>query len=183
MQVPDQADDIIRAAYDHFHVALFDATLPPCRVLFHADVDRELGYGPGPRRGGGGSRIVLHRGFFGAARVTTSMQVLVHEMVHHWQFHFGHPAEARSHNAEFARKSISIGLMPSSSGGPGGARTGKAVIDYVMNGGKFARVAPRAQAMWEAVFPLTLEGEIARARRQVDAANAAYRLTTRRGRG
>ena len=171
MQVPDQADATLRAAYDHFHVALFDGLLPACRVRFSAEVDSELGLTPGPRRGGGGSHIALHRGFFGAARVTTSMQVLVHEMVHLWQFHFGTPAEARSHNAEFARKSIAIGLMPSSTGGPGGARTGPVVIDYVIHGGKFERAVPRAQAMWEAVYPLTLEAEIVRARRLADAAN------------
>ena len=171
MQVPDQADATIRAAYDHFHEALFDGLLPACRVRFHSDVDSELGFTPGPRRGGAGSRIALHRGFFGAARVTTSMQVLVHEMVHLWQFHFGTPGEAKAHNAEFARKSIAIGLMPSSTGGQGGARTGPLVIDYVIRGGKFERAVPRAQAMWQAVYPLTLEDEIVRARRLADAAS------------
>jgi hypothetical protein len=152
MQPTDQANSAAQAAYDHFDMTLFDGLLPKCRVSFQTAIDYSLGFAPGPKRGGAGSKIALHMGFFTAVPPGKAMQVLVHEMVHAWQFHFGSPGAEMDHNAEFAAKSISIGLMPSSTGGFGGKRTGTKIIDYVIGGGKFERTVPRVSAMWEGVF-------------------------------
>jgi predicted SprT family Zn-dependent metalloprotease len=64
---------------------------------------------------------------------------LVHEMVHHWQEHFGKPGRGRYHNKQWAAKMDEIGLIPSHTGAPGGKRTGQAVTHYVQEGGPFAR--------------------------------------------
>jgi hypothetical protein len=68
------------------------------------------------------------------------LQTLVHEMVHVWQFHHGKPGRGRYHNAEWADKMESIGLMPSSTGLPGGRRVGDHMADYPMPGGRFVNL-------------------------------------------
>jgi len=64
-------------------------------------------------------------------------QTIVHEMVHGWQYHQGEPSERNYHNREWADKMISIGLMPSSTGAPGGKEVGQKMSDYPLKGGVF----------------------------------------------
>lgn len=64
---------------------------------------------------------------------------LVHEMVHLWQQEFGKPSRTGYHNAEWADKMEAVGLMPSTTAAPGGARVGQAVSHYVFDDGPFAR--------------------------------------------
>lgn len=66
-------------------------------------------------------------------------QTLVHEMCHLWQFDHGKPSRYSYHNKEWARKMISVGLMPSDTGKPGGKLTGQQMDDYVINGGVFQK--------------------------------------------
>lgn len=153
MQPNDMADSTAQAAYDYFNTALFDDLLPPCEVSFEAAPDGQLGFAAPAARGSAANRIWLHLSFFSAVPATQAMQWLVHEMIHLWQFHYGRPAPDRAHNAEFAAKSISVGLMPSSTGGPGGQRVGEQVIDYAIRGGRFERAVPRVSAMWDGAFP------------------------------
>jgi hypothetical protein len=58
-------------------------------------------------------------------------------MVHVWQQEHGEPGRGRYHNREWARKMHGIGLMPSSTGKPGGATTGDSMSDYILEGGRF----------------------------------------------
>lgn len=58
-------------------------------------------------------------------------------MAHAWQFHFGEPGRRGYHNKEWAEKMEAIGLMPSSTGKPGGAKTGEKMADYAIEGGPF----------------------------------------------
>nr|WP_025465377.1 SprT-like domain-containing protein [Acinetobacter baumannii] len=71
------------------------------------------------------------------------LQTLVHEMVHAWQFHFGKPGRRGYHNKEWADKMEAIGLMPSSTGKPGGARTGEKMADYAIPGGLFMQATDK----------------------------------------
>lgn len=66
-------------------------------------------------------------------------QTLVHEMVHLWQQDFGTPSRSGYHNTEWASKMDEVGLTPSSTGKPGGARVGQRMSDFVTDGGAFAR--------------------------------------------
>lgn len=65
------------------------------------------------------------------------LQTLVHELVHCWQHCHGAPSRSGYHNAEWANKMESIGLMPSSTGKPEGKRTGQHMSDYLMADGRF----------------------------------------------
>jgi hypothetical protein len=62
---------------------------------------------------------------------------LVHEMAHLWQQDFGHPSRAAYHNKEWAWKMRELGLIPSSTGKPGGKETGQFVSHYIDPGGAF----------------------------------------------
>jgi predicted SprT family Zn-dependent metalloprotease len=62
---------------------------------------------------------------------------LVHEMVHMWQFEFGSPSRYNYHNKEWALKMMEIGLMPTSTGKPGGKPIGQNMDHYVMEGRGF----------------------------------------------
>lgn len=66
-----------------------------------------------------------------------TLSTVAHEMCHHWQHSYGNPGTGRYHNAEWADKMESIGLMPSSTGEPGGKRTGARVTHYIVPGGPF----------------------------------------------
>lgn len=65
---------------------------------------------------------------------------IVHEMLHQWQHEHGEKKSRRAyHNKEWASKMEAIGLMPSSTGEPGGKKTGAKMSDYVIDGGAFAQ--------------------------------------------
>jgi hypothetical protein len=81
-----------------------------------------------------------------------SMGTLVHEMVHLWQHTFGEPSRRGYHDREWADKMEAIGLMPSSTGRPGGKRTGDHMTHYVIEGGPFtvafAAMPPEYRLPW-----------------------------------
>jgi hypothetical protein len=140
-QDPDPTGDQFGAyglAFDYFNRTLFDGHLP--RIILNF------------------SRRAKSMGFFAAERwrqgtehtheislnpdvldrsVLESMQTLVHEMVHLWQHEFGKPSRRGYHNSEWAAQMEEIGLMPSTTGKPGGGRTGQKMSDYVIEGGSF----------------------------------------------
>jgi hypothetical protein len=64
-------------------------------------------------------------------------------MCHLWQYRLGKPARKSYHDRQWADRMESIGLMPSSTGKPGGARTGQHMADYPLEGGKFLEVASK----------------------------------------
>lgn len=77
------------------------------------------------------------------------IQTLVHEMCHLWQHEYGHPSRTTYHNQEWADKMESVGLIPSTTGAPGGARTGQRMHDYVQKGGKLEKaIAAMPADLW-----------------------------------
>lgn len=67
-----------------------------------------------------------------------SLSVLVHEMVHQWQFQVGEQRPSKPyHNYEWADQMEVLGLMPSSTDAPGGERTGKHIGHYIIDGGQY----------------------------------------------
>lgn len=133
----------LRVAYDAFNAALFDGRLPPCLLTLQRE-KRTYGYFSanrfGNRLGQTTDEIALNPEYFAVVPIIETLQTVTHEMAHLWQAHFGKPGRARYHNAEWADKMESIGLMPSSTGLPGGRRVGDAMADYVIPSGRFAEV-------------------------------------------
>lgn len=128
-------------AFDWFNERLFDGRLPPCLVTLQR---RGLARGYFRRRAftarRGGRRtdeIALNPDTFNGRTDREVMSTLVHEMVHQWQAYNGRPGRRGYHNREWAAKMEAVGLCPSTTGRPGGARTGESVSHYVVGGGPF----------------------------------------------
>ncbi|HSH44042.1 MAG TPA: SprT-like domain-containing protein [Arenicellales bacterium] len=136
--------DYFSRAYDHFNRTLFDGALAPCMLT----VQRQKGcmglFYPERWVAADGVRcheLALNPTYFGASRVIELFQTLVHEQCHMWQQEFGQPSRSGYHNREWAAKMEAVGLMPSSTGEPGGRRTGQHMSDYALPDGRFLAAA------------------------------------------
>lgn len=132
----------LQMAFDHFNRRLFGNQLPKV-ILTVQRKKGVMGYFAPDRWGNlGGEQcheISINPSYIANCRLIEVMQTLVHEMVHCWQHCFGNPGRNYYHNREWAVKMIEIGLMPSSTGEPGGAVTGQQMGDYIIEGGLFLR--------------------------------------------
>jgi hypothetical protein len=132
--------------YDLFNERLFGGELRGC-VLTFEDRGQHFGYyreGGFIDRDGNQKRdeICLNpRHFLANTGDLELLQTLVHEQVHQWQFQFGKPSLRTYHNREWAEKMLSIGLVPSDTGRPGGKMTGQKMADYPAEEGEFLRIA------------------------------------------
>ena len=143
-RVTERAYSELQQAYDFYNAALFNGELPDCLITFQRGKNT-MGYFSFRRFvATDGSKkmideIALNPEFFPVYPLIEVMQTLVHEQCHMWQFHFGNPSRITYHNEEWAAKMEGIGLMPSSTGAPGGSRTGQKMNDYPIAGGLFQR--------------------------------------------
>lgn len=136
-----QAYGELQSAYDHFNAALFHGKLPPCLITLQRKGRRTLGF-YAPKRfatsaGETTDEIALNPRHFKHQSAVGVCAVLVHEMVHLWQQHFGRPSRSNYHNREWAGEMLRLGLRPSDTGKPGGRMTGQAMSHYVIPGGPF----------------------------------------------
>lgn len=151
----------LQLAYAHFNDHLFDGKLPHCLITLQRE-KRTVGYFSAARfatlDGRTTDEIALNPSYFAVVPIIETLQTLVHEMAHLWQEHFGKPGRGRYHNEEWASKMESIGLMPSSTGQPGGMRTGDRMADYAIENGRFlqacdALLTQHFQLSWYDRFP------------------------------
>lgn len=137
--------ETLQAAFDYFNQELFEGALPQVlltlqrrrkfRGFFHHDHMVERGT---ERRL---SEIALNPETFFERTPKEVLSTLVHEMVHLWQAEFGTPGKGGYHNAEWADAMEDVGLMPSTTALPGGARTGIKCSHYIMPDGDFDIIA------------------------------------------
>jgi predicted SprT family Zn-dependent metalloprotease len=127
-------------AFDFFNAELFDKRLSQCLLTFQRE-KHSCGYFSENRfanlDGTKVHEIAMNPSYFAIVPISQVMQTLVHEMTHLWQKQYGTPSRGRYHNTEWGNKMESIGLMPSATGMPGGARTGDNMADYIIDGGRF----------------------------------------------
>ena len=158
-----EAYRLFQAAYDHFNQALFDDQLPQCLITFQRQ-KRLMGYVSFRRwyhaaEGKFSDELAINPEYFANYSLMEIFQTLCHEMVHVWQAHFGNPGRSGYHNEEWARKMIAIGLMPSTTGKPGGSIVGQTVSDYILSDGLFlaactAFINTGVQLSWVDAFPI-----------------------------
>ena len=129
--------------YHYLNESLFNDQLPECILNFSRDNKCVYGFFAKKRWIKGDKlthEISLNPKSLAMIESKEAIQTIVHEMVHLWQYEFGHPGRQCYHNSEFSMKMQSIGLMPSSTGQPGGNRTGQKMSDYIIYRGKLERV-------------------------------------------
>jgi SprT-like family len=116
-------------AFGIFNQRLFGGSLPNCLITLHR---RRSAYGYfssarfANRNGTTTDEIAMNPDHLRQRPDREAFSTLVHEMAHLWQHHFGKPTRNGYHNRQWAEKMEALGLMPSSTGAPGGARTGPA---------------------------------------------------------
>ena len=132
--------DNLLTAYSYFNNALFNGQLPEVVITFHRQ-RKVMGYASIGRWVNDSRQYVdelaVNPEYFAKYPLIEICQTLCHEMVHVWQAHFGQPGRRGYHNAQWAKKMIEIGLMPSSTGKPGGQQTGEWMMDFVLYDGRF----------------------------------------------
>ncbi|MDQ1817210.1 SprT-like domain-containing protein [Massilia sp. CCM 9210] len=130
----------LQLAYDTFNVELFDNSLADCLLTLQRK-ERTMGYFSAARFGNRSKEelheIAMNPAYFAVVPLIEIMATMVHEMCHLWQHQHGTPARRRYHDKEWAEKMEAIGLMPSTTGLPGGKKTGDKMADYPIEGGRF----------------------------------------------
>lgn len=130
-----------QAMFDYFNAALFGGELGDV-ILNLSRMANCYGFFAPERWERDGKKvheISLNPTYLKARDHRAILSTLVHEMAHLWQQEFGTPSRRGYHNQEWAAKMESIGLMPSSTAAPGGARVGYRVSHYIVEGGPYAR--------------------------------------------
>lgn len=140
----------LQIAYTFFNRQLFADQLPNCVITLQRSGKRTYGYFSADRFANGIGRvadeIALNPHFLKRRAFVDVMSTLVHEMVHLWQHHCGHPSRICYHNAEWARRMREVGLQASHTGAVGGRETGQRMTHYIIPGGRFELAAKELQA-------------------------------------
>lgn len=131
----------ISQAYDYFNDVLFDNTLPKC-ILTLQRSHKTMGYASHKRwlnteAETNSDELAINPEYWLGWPLCEVMQTLCHEQCHVWQSYHGSPSRRTYHNKEWADKMVSIGLIPSTTGVPGGNKTGQKIDDYILLHGRF----------------------------------------------
>ena len=161
----------LQTAYNHFNQALFADKLPS--ILFTTQRQKGMmgcffaNRWASSTKGNKCHEIAINPLYVSKATLIELMQTLVHEMVHCWQYCYGKPSRSSYHNKEWANKMIAIGLMPSSTGRPGGKIVGQHMNDYPVPDGKFINEC--VNLLNEQKFNLPWVDRFARSQGELDA--------------
>lgn len=143
MKPTQELYDTLHQAFEHFNAALFENKLPDVIFVVQRSGGGVMGHFSHKRWVNSEAvqvdEISINPTYIAQSQLIEVMQTLVHEQVHQFQEHFGRPSRQCYHNKEWARMMIKVGLMPSTTGAPGGAITGQFMDDYVIAGGPFHR--------------------------------------------
>lgn len=178
---PGSATEIhsqLQQAFDHFNEALFQSALPRCVITIQSNHVSPACLVPNgflTRHGDSVDMIVMSPWFFQAGNDEFVLAALVHEMCHLWQRKFGTPGRVRYHNAEWAAKMRSLGLIPTHNGQTGGRPTGDSMQQRIQQGGSFEYACSQLlntgyEIGWHKPFPPMPGGG-----RQTDAGTGAPR--------
>lgn len=133
-------------AFNYFNDRLFDGELPNTLITLtrrHGALGYFCERAFQNRDGAIAHEIAMNPAWFQQQGDASTFSTLVHEMCHCWRFVYGQRNRKGGfgspgyHDARWADKMVSIGLMPSDTGKPGGRRTGYHMSDYVIEGGAF----------------------------------------------
>lgn len=130
------------AMWSYFNAVLFGGALDHV-ILNFSRLARSLGFFA-PERWHDGADNVTHEISLNPAHLRRDNQkdaasTLVHEMAHAWRHGQPKPPKHGYHDRVWADKMEELGLMPSDTGAPGGARLGYKMSHYIVAGGAFER--------------------------------------------
>ncbi len=153
-------------AYEYFNVVLFQKQLPPV-ILNLSRKSKAMGF-VAPFRwraadtDGTDKKSRLHELSINPEILAMDLievySTLVHEQCHIWQHTHGMPSRPGYHNKEFAEKMMAVGLMPSTTGKPGGKTVGQKMSDYPIEGGRFLAALENMPDEFKMPF-ISIEGD------------------------
>ena len=137
-------------AYDFFNTELFGGSLPPVLVTLQRHA-KARGYFSPERFTGRIEDTAVHELALNPDSFTDRtdeeiLSTLAHEMAHVWQQTHGKPPTRCYHDRQWAAKMKEVGLMPSTTGEPGGKETGQSVTHYIIPEGPYAKAYARLKA-------------------------------------
>jgi len=148
--------------FDYYNRELFGGELPDCMIVTVRYKNHTGFFKPGKWKNKLTEvepfihEINLNPAYFDMEDVKCHA-VLVHEMVHLWQYDHGKPTRRNYHNREWSQRAEKAGLMPSSTGRPGGKKTGELMSQYVISDGLFIdafnRLIDRQYKYMPSTFP------------------------------
>jgi predicted SprT family Zn-dependent metalloprotease len=135
--------DAYRAMFTYFNKVLFADKLPEIVLNFSRHA-RSYGFFAPERWGqAAGGDVRTHELSLNPDHLTRdpreTASTLVHEMCHLWQQELGTPPRRGYHDRQWADQMEKVGLMPSSTGEPGGKRVGPRMTHYIIENGAFAK--------------------------------------------
>ena len=139
----------LMVAFRFFNVFLFAGLLPECLITVRRTSGASSQFSGGRfvsrHTPGIADEIALDSTAFSSHDDRFILSMLAREMTHLWQHHLGRPASSGYCNREWSVMMERIGLVPSSTGQPGGRRTGRAVGHYIEPEGPFDQACRRLQ--------------------------------------
>lgn len=154
----------LAAMYEYFNAVLFDGALLPVVLNFSRHANSYGFFAPERWVSGEGEmsthEISINPSHLSERPLRATASTLVHEMAHAWQHEHGTPGKRGYHNEQWAAKMDELGLAPSSTAAPGGARTGYRMSHYIVDGGAFDRafaaMPERCKLPWLCIEPSLL---------------------------
>jgi hypothetical protein len=152
--------------FDYFNRMLFGKQLPAVLLNFSRKANTYGFFAPDRWTNADGTKtheISLNPAYLAERAPEATSSTIVHEMVHLWQHEAGTPSRRGYHNEQWAVRMRQSGLMPSSTGQPGGEWVGYAVSHYIIEGGAFEaafHAMPKEYAFpWQSWEPTTRAGK------------------------
>lgn len=140
MAITEKQFTTIEGLFNYYNVELFNGQLKDC-LLNLSRKNGAMGFFAPRRWKDKTGKQIIHEISINPDTFNVDDEelhrTLVHEMCHLWQEDFGKPSRRCYHNREWSNKMISVGLMPSHNGQPGGRVTGQSMNDYTIEGGRF----------------------------------------------
>jgi hypothetical protein len=139
----------MQVAVDHFKILI--GVRSDAHLTFARKANSKGHFAPDRYQGRNGATIAQHEinlnpdHFVGETDEQVA-STLAHELVHLWRHENGPPLRRAYHDKLWAAKMVAIGLMPSSTGAPGGKMTGVKMSDYILADGPFAQSFAALQA-------------------------------------
>lgn len=127
-------------AYRHFNDHLFDGELPMVLMTLQRTRAAQGMFMPHRFISKGAAtvhEVAINPQIFAMSTIKEVLAVVVHEMAKVYTHQQGTAGRRGYHSSAWADKMESIGLMPSTTGAPGGKRTGERVAHYIIPGGPF----------------------------------------------
>jgi SprT-like family len=141
----------------YFNLRLFDLRLPPTIFTLNGDI-KALGHfrheNWTSKDGGAASEIILNPDLFAFRSWIELLITIAHQQCHLMRCIERDKSRPNYHNKRWSKLMEGIGLIPTSTGKPGGSKTGQNISEYLDPNGKFLQCC--VELMGEnIIFPLT----------------------------